>query len=96
MPKIIAPRCRCFRYEPYDRWSIIRRSATNKRMHKLKNRLEKSKAEVQYWKRKYKLSCREVYGLKKHVKRLLDDFEDRGELQQEMTLIQLQMMNLGM
>ena len=65
-------------------------------MNKLKARLEKSKAEVLYWKRKYKLSCIEVYGLKKHVRRLLDDLEDRGELQQEMTLIQLQMMNLGM
>ena len=96
MPKIIAPRFRCFRYEPYDRWPIIRQSTTNKRIYKLKTQLKKSKAEVLYWKREYKLSCREVYSLKRHVKRLLDDFEESGELQQEMTLIRLRMMNLGM
>ncbi|RFN55125.1 hypothetical protein FIE12Z_637 [Fusarium flagelliforme] len=96
MPKTTTARCRCLRYEPYDQWPISRRRAKNKRIKKLKNQLEKSKAEVLYWKREYKLSCREVYSLKKHVKRLLDDFEDRGELQQEMTLLRLQMMNLGM
>lgn len=96
MPKTITARCRCSRYEPYDQWPISRRRAKNKRINKLKSQLEKSKAEVLHWKREYKLSCREVYSLKKHVKRLLSDFEDGGELQQEMTLIRLQMMNLGM
>ncbi|CAG7557947.1 unnamed protein product [Fusarium equiseti] len=86
MPKTTTTRCRCLRYETYDQWPISRRRAKNKRIKKLKVQLEQSKAEVLYWKREYKLSCREVYSLKKHVKRLLDDFEDRGELQQEMTV----------
>ncbi|KAJ4136450.1 hypothetical protein NW768_004063 [Fusarium equiseti] len=96
MPKITAARRRYVRYEPYDHSFISHRRATNKRNKKLEEQLKASKAEELFWKREYKLSRREICSLKKHVKRLLDDFKDRGKLQEQMALIRLRMMNLGM
>ncbi|CEI69373.1 unnamed protein product [Fusarium venenatum] len=69
-------------------------SPRGQRRNGLKAQLDTVKVEEEYRKGDYDLINEMVEVMLKHVKRLLNGFEDRGEVRQEELLLQLQMMNI--
>ncbi|KAG8669442.1 hypothetical protein FPOAC2_08771 [Fusarium poae] len=97
MPKFFPPRGQRRNVEPYDRTPqtrLARLWTINEKIKDLKTQLDIIKAREENWKAEYDLIDEMVEVMRKHVKRLLDGFEDRGEVGQTELLLRLQKMNL--
>ncbi|GKU17468.1 unnamed protein product [Fusarium langsethiae] len=97
MPRFITPRSQRTHVEPYDRTrqtTIARLRAANEEIKYLRAQLDTAKAGEEHWKVEYDLINEMVDVMLRHVKRLLNGFEDSGEVKETELLLRLRMMNI--
>lgn len=99
MPKTDTPRRQRNRPEPYHRFhqaTISRLRAANKKIGELTHQLDRAQAVGQYWQKEYDLNHKVMEVMSRHVKRILNEYGDSGEVKLQELLVRLRMMNLNM